>query len=362
MVITEIMPEDVLACCRKALGLPVAPDDPIDEILLAGLLRRTAGILCPCSRASLRASLLESLHELAPNEQKLPEAIDAVIEGLIIGGDLLELNDVATVDPDVKGTWVFAAPPSFIVRTGGSVFLIGVVPDQDTFLPPSLASRITYGRFTRILEPQPGEDLANDLREEGLQELSEDVWLKAPKPEPAQDALLGMEQHLNAMPPSGGFEGLQILDPNRRVTYYKGRWCAPARHHDGDFVGRRPQDYGAPIWCFVALQNGVPVRLLDLPLKKTRWRACDVAWHLQMAIDSCNANPQLYRRIADGDRVRFDFFSPLPQWSERRLMILGRPEPRGGSLISYSLPAGTADQEERFLQKRLWLARTEDSD
>ena len=361
-MIAEIMPEDVLDGCRKALSLPVASGDPIDETLLAGLLRRTAGILCPCSRASLRAALLESLYGLAPNEQEFPEAIDAVIEGLIIGGDLLELNDVATVDPDVKGTWVFAAPPSFVVRAGGSVFLTGVVPDQDTFLPPSLTSRITYERFTRVLEPQPDEDLASELREEGLQELSEDVWLKAPKPEPAQDFLLGMERHLNTMPPSGALEGLQILDPTRRVNYYKGRWCAPTRHHGGSFVGRRPQDYGAPIWCFVALENGVPAKVLDLPLKKTRWRACDVAWHLQMAIDSCNSNPQLYRRVAGGGHVRFDFFSPLPQWSERRLMIFGRPEPRNGSLISYSLPAAAADQEERFLQELLWLARTEDSD
>lgn len=362
MVIAEILPEDVLAGCRKALGLPAASDEPIDETLLAGLLRRAAGILCPCSRASLRTALLESLHGLAPDEQQLPDAIDAAIEGLIIGGDLLELNDVATIDPDVKGTWVFAAPPTFIVRANGSIFLTGIVPDHDTFLPPSLASRIRYERFTRVLEPQSGEGLAIDLREEGLRELSEGAWLRAPKPELAQDVLLTIERHLHAMPPSGTFEGLQILDPARRVTYYKGRWCAPARHHHGNFVGRRPQDYGVPIWCFVALQDGIPARVLDLPLKKTQWRACDVAWRLQMAIDSCSANPQRYRRTASGDRVRYEFFSPLPQWSERRLMIFGRPELRSGSLLSYSLPTGVADQEERFLQDRLWLARTEDSD
>ena len=310
----------------------------------------------------MRAALLESLYGLTPDEQELPEAIDAVIEGLIIGGDLLELNDVATVDPDVKGTWIFAAPPSFVVRASGSVFLTGIVPDQDTFLPLSLASRITYdgspafsNRYrARTSQASSGKKVfRNSRKTSGSRRL---------KPEPAHDVLLGMERHLNTMPPSGAFEGLQILDPARRVNYYKGRWCAPTRHHNGSFVGRRPQDYGAPIWCFVALKSGVPTKVLDLPLKKTRWRACDVAWHLQMAIDSCNSNPQLYRRIADGGRVRFDFFSPLPQWSERRLMIFGRPEPRSGSLISYSLPAAVADQEERFLQERLWLATTEDSD
>ena len=42
MVIAEIMPEDVLDGCRKALGLPVRSGDPIDETLLAGLLRRSS--------------------------------------------------------------------------------------------------------------------------------------------------------------------------------------------------------------------------------------------------------------------------------------------------------------------------------
>ena len=354
------MPETVIVDCRRNLGLPAASDTKIDETLLASLLRRSAGILCPCSRTSLRAALLESLHGLAEDDMELHEIIDAVIEKLIIGGDFLELNDVATVDPAVKGTWVFAAPPSFVLRPDGNVFLTGIVPDQDTFLPPSLASRVVYERFTRVIECKSGENLAEELQKQGLQGLSEDVWLKAPKRETAKNMLDRMERHLTALPPSGSFEGLQVLDPALPVAYYKGRWCSPAKHHNGNFVGRRPQDYGAPIWCFVVVKNGAPVRLLDLPLKKTRWRACDVAWHLQMAIDYCSSAPQLYRRSTGDDRTRFDFFSPLPQWSERRLMIFGCPKPRNGSLISYSLPAVYADQEEKFLQQRLWLSRTED--
>lgn len=362
MVITEISPEDVLSSCRRTLGLPIAPGVAVDDALLAALLRRCAGILCPCSRTSLRAAALECLHGLVEAEEQLPETIDAVIEGLIIGGDLLELNDVTTVDPAVKGTWVFAAPPSFVVRSDGSgVFLTGIVPDQDSFLPPSLAQRVIHERFTRIIDREPAEDLAGELREHGLQELSESVWLKAPRPEAAAALLGSMERQLSASPPCGTVEGIQFLDPTRRVNYYKGRWCAPDKNHSGSFVARRPQDYGAPIWCFVEFESGVPVRLLDLPLKRTRWRACDAAWHLQMAIDYCRSNPQRYRRSVTGNRRRFEFFSPLPQWSERRLMIFGRPEPQTGSLISYSLPASLSDQEERFLQERLWLARTEDS-
>lgn len=361
MVIAVLTPEEVVIGCRAALGLPTTPNPKINEPLIAGLLRRSAGFLCPCSRTSLRSALLESLQGLGCQEPELADEIDSVIEGLIVGGDLLELNDVSTSDSEAKGTWVFASTPSFVAREDGSIFLIGIVPDQDTFLPPSLASRVIHERFTRTIEPEPGEILEDELREEGLQLLTERTWLKAPRPDTAENLMVSMERRLQAQPPSGSFEGLQILDSSRPVRYYKGRWIAPTSLHHGNFIGRRPQDYGAPTWCFVSLEHGVPVRLLDLPLKKTRWRACDVAWQLQMAIDHCRSEPQLYRRIAADDRVRFDFFSPLPQWSERRLMIFGRPEPLNGCLISYSLSNNFVDQEERFLQDQLWLARTNDS-
>ena len=361
MVIAEIEPRDVLTGCRHTMGLLDGPDASIEDTLLAALLRRSAGILCPCSRTALRAALLESLQYLDKDGDTLSDRIDLIIEGLIVGGDLLELSEVATDDPAVKGTWVFAAPPSYVVRPGGSIFLTGVVPDQDTFLPQSLASRITYEGFTRVILPEPEKDLASELRDHGLQELPENVWLKTPKPEAADDMLNAMESHLDSLPRSGTVKDLQILDPAQRVTYYPGRWITP-RTQTGTFVARRPQDYGAPIWCFVRLDDGVLDRVLDLPLRKTRWRGCDVAWHLQMAIDHCRNNPQLYRHRRIDGGVRLDFFSPLPQWSRRRLMIFGHSVPPKNSLMSYILPSAEAEPEERFLRERLWLARTDDSD
>jgi len=361
MVILKLEPQNVLAAIREILGLPIDHTGMLGDTLLAALVRRSAGIHCPCSRTTIRASLMECLRGIVDDGVSIADRIDSVIEGLIIGGDLLELNDVATADATVKGTWVFAAQPSFIQRPDGSVFLTGIVPDHDNFLPFSLASRIKHKGITRVIEAKPREDLPSELREQGLQEMSEGVWLKAPKERTAEEELLGMEQHLSSKAPSGDINNLQILDSARSVMFYKGRWTLPESHHTGNFIGRRPQDYGAPIWCFVTLENGNPVRLLDLPMKKTRWRACDVAWHLQMAIDSYRSKPQLYRRCSDGDEVCFSFFSPLPQWSERRLMIFGRREEIQGGLISYSLPANCADGEERFFQQRLWLARTEDS-
>ena len=276
MVIAEIKPGDILAGCRQTLSLPENRQEPIDEILLAALLRRSAEIHCPCSRLTLRASLLESLKYLSQDEMVLSERIDSIIEGLIVGGDLLELNDVATDDPEAKGTWVFAAPPSFVIRPSRSIFLLGIVPDQDAFLPQTLAERISHEGFTRTIIQQPDEDLTDDLREHGMQELSESTWLKCPTAEQPEAMLNRYERQLGLQPLSGAIDNLRILDPTKSITYYPGRWTAP-QSQTGTFIARRPQEFGAPLWCFVELEAGSVVRILDLPSSENsvaRLRRC----------------------------------------------------------------------------------------
>ena len=361
MVIARITREDVVADCRETLGLPPGRGRPLDNQLLAGLLRRSAGIHCPCSRATLRASILDSLQHLSGKVDSLPERIDAVIESLIVGGDLLELNDVTTEDTAVRGTWVFAAPPSFVVRPSGGAFLFGIVPDQDAFVPTSLGERVVHEGFTRAIVPHPDEDLAKELRDHELQELSENAWLKSPKKSSARGMIEQFEKRLAAKSNIGGVDDLQILDSGRSVTYYRGRWTVPT-NQSGVFVARRPQEFGAPIWCLVRLDGGKPLNLLDLPLKDSRWRGCDVAWHLQMAMDFCRHDPQRYRRRVERGRIRLDFFSPLPQWSQRRLMIFGQVVPRKHSLMSFHLPPAEEQTEEQFLKERLWLSRSKDSE
>ena len=357
-MIDRIGVTEVLAGCRRTLGLPDDQETGLDDAMLAALTRRSAGVHCPCSRATLRASLVECTRGLPANYESLSDAVDDAIEALIVGGDLLELNDVVTEDSDFPQTWAFAAPPGFVIRPSGSAFLFGIVPDQDTFLPSTFASRVHQRGFARLLEPCPDEDLAHELKELGLQQLSDRAWLRSPPPQDPAAMINRYQRLLADQPPVMEIRDLQLLDPSRPVTYYRGRWV-DRTDHDGLFVARRPQEFGAPIWCLVELRHGDPVGLLDLPLPQTRWRGCDSAWHLQMAIDYDRGAAQLYRRRVDGDGVRFDFFSPLPQWSQRRLMILGRPVPRDRCLFSYLLPADEADAEESFLQKSLWLSRSE---
>ena len=236
-----------------------------------------------------------------------------------------------------------------------------MVPDQDSFLPSSLDERIIYSGFTRSIEPLPDEELEGELRAQGLQQISDSVWLKSPKRRLPADMLGRVDRCLAHQAPVTTIDNLSILDSERPVTYYPGRWVTPT-NQTGVFVARRPQEFGAPIWSMVRLEDGEPSRLLDLPFEKTRWRSCDTAWHLQMAIDYCRHHPQRYRRRVGTHGVRFDFFSPLPQWAQRRLMVFGNPMPRGGSLFSYLVPGGQAKAEEEFLRDRLWLSPTEDSE
>ena len=359
-MIARVSPTDVIANCRQTLGIGNDSDARLDDRMLAALGRRSAGIHCPCSRATLRASLLECTDGLSADPDSLSDAVNDAIEALIVGGDLLELSDVVIDDSNIRQTWIFAAPPSFVVRPSGSVFLFGTVRDQDTFLPSTLAARVLHRGSTRVLEPQADEDMPSQLQELGLQQLSDRTWLRSPRSEDPAEMLTRHQRYLADQSPVSEIRDLEILDSARPVNYYRGRWIKPT-DQDGTFVARRPQEFGAPIWCFVELNDGEPVRLIDLPLARTRWRGCDSAWHLQAAIDHCRGTPQRYRCRLDGDAVRFDFFSPLPQWSERRLMILGSRVPRDRCLVSYVVPANEADTEEAFLQQNLWLSRDDGS-
>ena len=353
-MINVITSRDVIRYCRTVLGVQDAGHG-INDVFLTSMLRRTAGIVCPCSRSVLRYELVESLSHLGEDQESLSERIAVLIDDLIVAGDLLELSDVAYGDTENKGTWVFAAPPAFVERKSGSIFLTGIVPDQDSFLPDELVTRIEFANSTRTIRPRDGEDLAEKLAGEGLMRLSESNWLKAPRKQKAREVLRQAVQRLSSETECAPFQGLEIINPDTKAIYYRGRWSLP-QSHSGMFVARRPQEFGASLWCFVELRAGNLVRAIDLPFSAYRWRGCDAAWHLQMAIDGELDNAQRYLVSDKGyDTCRIDFFSPIPLWAERRLMVLGKKCPGENSLFAYEIPVAEATQEEEFLQENLWL-------
>jgi hypothetical protein len=288
-------------------------------------------------------------------------AIEAGIGKLTIGGDLLELCHVSIDDPGAKGSWVFAAPPAFVLRPASKLaFLIGITVDGIAPLPQALRQRIKYEGYSRLIDQQADENLADVLHELGLVQLSEQSWLKLPRKETAGELVHRVESQLMAQPPSGEVTELLILDSARDPIYYRGRWVAP-KSQSGCFVARRPQAYRAPLWGYALLQQGALSKFLDFPLKGSKWRGCDFAWYLQAAIDHHGDAPQQYRtRTVHGGTI-VDFFSPLPMWAERRLALIGHSVEPNQSLFSYYLSERDVKTELEFFQDRLWLSRTNDS-
>jgi hypothetical protein len=249
---------------------------------------------------------------------------------------------------------LYAAPASFVVRQSGLVVLLGVSADQLSPLPSELERRIQYLGHVRRLSPSPGDDLRSELRQLGLLELTSDAWLKGPKLGSAPQLVAANDRALEDVAPSRDIPGLLLLDPTKPVRYYRGRWTEP-KSQTGCFVARRPQAYGADLWCYVQVVNGQPERMLDLPQRGSRWRGCDEAWHLQMAIDARRGSPQRFRVSPSvGDAVVLEFFSPVPAWARRRWDAIGEPVPSTGCLFAYRIPKTEIDEERRFAREALW--------
>jgi hypothetical protein len=354
-MIEIVSPDVVAAVARTALGLSAAPADS-DEPYIAAALRRLAGFLCPGSPRTLLRAMVDSHRGLVDDVDAFAERVEAVIEALVAIGDLLELADVALEGEKVRSTWLVAAPPAFVVRESGTAFVLGLSADEQTPLPTEMRSRVAVDRAIRSIVPHQGEDLGAVLRELGLRELSIAGWLRTPRPVDAAKYLAGYAAKLATCSRSGEVPDLLVLDGGRNTRSYRRRWTPPGSL-TGHFVVRRPQTFGADLWAYAELRDGAAQKLLDLPLHGERWRGCDAAWRIQMAIDALAGRPQEYRLGAADGGSRFDFFSPIPSWARRRLAVIGREFEPAGCLMSFLVPTSEVAAEEAFLNDLLYLSR-----
>jgi len=346
--------EQVHAQKIRELGLDPDALDLTTPEGLAGALRRAASYLCPCSAATLVRAVVRPLRGLVPDLDKAKELVEETLEAMVSHGDVLEQPEMQEGAPSAR-VLLYAAPASFVVRQSGLVVLLGLAADQLSPLPSELERRIQYLGHVRRLSPSSGnEDLRSELRQLGLLELTSEAWLKGPKPGSASQLVAAIDRALDGVAPSRDIPGLSLLDPTKPVRYYRGRWTEP-KAQTGRFVARREQAYGADLWCYVQLTNGQPERMIDLPQRGSRWRGCDEAWHLQMAIDAQRGSPQRFRVMPSGDAVVLEFFSPAPAWARRRWDALGEPVPSSGSLFAYRIPKAEIDEERRFAREALWL-------
>jgi hypothetical protein len=360
--------KEVQAEMIKTLGFDMDLYNIESIEVIASALRRAAGLLCPCSKQTLiRAviSPLEHSYESMNEEQltELKELVKHTLDKIITFGDIL--GDLEASDADGTSGYyrqLYAAAPSFFKRPSGSIILLGIGPDNISPFPLDIKNKIKPLRYLRILDQPPeGDDVDRKLREFGVIKLSEKTWLKKPKKLTALQLLQSIDKELDIAPLSGFIDNLEILDPDTSVNYYKGRWTGLKPIHTGRFIGRRPQAYGALVWCFVEVFCGRTVKFIDFPLEKIFGRTgYDQAWWLQMAIDHENDTPQyLEIRKNTNEHKVMAFFSPVPSWAERRLEAFGEKIEERNCLFSYKLPGKELEAELKFFEGYLWIKEKE---
>lgn len=353
MVVERVEPERVALDSVHSLGLDSTSIGLTFAEGLAASLRRAASFHCPTTATALVRNTEEVLDGLPGFDAGTPDEIAAVLDLLVSYGDLVELR----LDDNGPGRrQLFLGPPSFVSRESDVCLLVGIRPDGVPLLGDSLVEHIEYEGHVRRLRTRSSSTARAMLEADGLVERKIEDWLDAPRASTPADLKNTYLERLETAQEIHESEGVRILDTNARVNFYKGRW-RPLKDGDrGQFVARRPQAFGADLWCVVAVEQG-SLRIVDLPLGFTLGRGSDEAWRLQAAFDFLAGHPQRIRKRPGAnlsDEV-LDFFSPVPSWMQRRLDVIGRPLTGvSGALFSYAVPSNEVREEERFLELMMW--------
>lgn len=356
MTACAIMIQQAIERVERSLHLPASGASAELSVALVGqAIRRGVNILAPCARNELERGIRHSLGGLGVQPDRVDDLVESTLEALIVYGDILEVRVNTHDDWAVSKFVLRPAAPSFVQRRDGAIVILGVAGDVITPLTEELTARLLYRESLRVLMPIQGETLAFSLRDLGLIELDENSWLRIPSRETDKSHSEAWIKRLESEPVSSDIEGILVCDAGRSPSFYPDRWVQPRANHTGAYVARRPQRYGPNVWCLAELQAGKVKRFLDLFAPGDRNRACDIAWRIQMALDSWSGRPQAFRRRRVTSHDIFDFFGPIPSWAERRLALTGRRLKGEGCLFSYEFPASAGEAEGMFLQDTLWL-------
>lgn len=364
MGIEAISTKDVNARSVRSLGLDPEVIDLSAPEALACALRRAASFLCPTTANHLVSAVEDSLTGLIDVSDGLRESTTEMLAALVGYGDLLELR-VISDDANRERTQIYLAPPSFVSRRSGSFLLFGIRPDGAPLVGEELMPRVQNERHVRRIAPGIDIDVRGLLGDYGLHELSEETWLRSPHPASAKDVGERFDYLLSRAGAPGTIEGLIVLDPAKPVRYYSGRWRPVAARDNGNFVARRPQAFGAPIWCYVRVTRGSLTNAIDLPADANALtRGCDAAWYLQAAIDAIAGHPQVLRlrRMRGRDRATLELFSPPPSWLQRRWDAIGTPVSSRGALVAYTFDEREVAEEAEYGSRMLWLDVVEEAE
>jgi hypothetical protein len=325
------------------------------EAVVAQALRRASFQMAPCPAYRLEQAVTQSLSAITPEGVATETVVADTLETLIVYGDILELHPLADELSLTSTRLVLRPSPPFFVRHyGGLAILVGVAGDEITALPHEVNEWVRYEGALRVLAPLGDDDLYASLTQSGMPELSHAAWFRLPPAEPAEAYVTKWKLRLAATGRPSGLDGVTVFEGGGSDFYPKRR-VPLARNHNGFFVARRPQKYGADLWCLVDVQNGSVGHLLDLVSEGDRLRPCDLAWRILMATDRVAGDPQRATiRYCEGG-WRLDFFAPLPAWAQRRMTIDGKSIPPKSCLLSYEISKDALPNVSTILTDRLWL-------
>ncbi len=356
-MLSELTAETAASAAVETLGLDSSAVDLTSTEALAASLRRAASFMCPTSPGRLIDAVHGAVQPLSGACISRTD-IAEILEQIVGAGDLLELRH----DNGRSTRLLYLAPPSFIEHQPGHFLLLGIRPFGVPLIEDELSRVIDYQGHTRSIRLD-GADGPAELRERGIRAVAKDRWVSRPAAEAPEALMNRYLVRLDVAGEAGEQDGIQLLDPTASVRYYTDRWRTPISSDTGDFIARRPQAYGADLWCLIRFEDGAPKRLIELPVNDPVVPGRDEAWRYQAAVDAARGLPQRFRRRASGshgdDRV-FDFFSPLPGFAERYLQLAGLALGRTpGALFSFRVPLGACDDAAAFLTDMLWMEQEE---
>lgn len=353
--LTSLSRGDLLRAMAGRMGIEEtgSHEEGLSISLVAAVLRRIAASVCPCPRQTVARIATEAFIGLGDAEATKGRVRD-VLDRLIVIGDLLELGGTSTLPSVAANEWLYCAPPTFVFLEK-LVLVLGVEAEDHGSLPISLRQLVHFRNELRVLQGENSEAVGKQLRDAGYLEISSLAWRRLPQDRPAEKFLDEVIRRLEESGGEGKLEGLKVLMSANGSRNYAARWGVPDGQ-SGRFVGRRPQAFGAPLWVFVELEHGRPVRFLDLPWRGGKFRGCDHGWRIQSALDALSGSPQSYRvSPREGDIVRYEFFSPLPLWAERHLRMHGERVEGSSALIAYELARHASKDIDGLLHSYMWF-------
>ena len=350
-VVDVVSPERCLDVLATDLRVDAANGLSIE--LVAAVMRRLASTICPCSSHSLIATTTRSLIYFTEEVDVLRDLAQRVVEDLVTSGDLVELAHVTLAGAEDKPTWLFHAPPSFVLR-GERIYLFGIAPDDAPILPQTLGMKIRREGAARYIDDEVLEAAAA-LEALGVRRVSEDRWLKDGKAQSSADHIVWLRKRLQDDGVAGPLSEMFVLrHRSAGGGSYSARWTRDC-DASGLHIARVERPHGAPLWYVADLHHGRCARSLLLPITQTTSRACDQAWEAQLAIDAEEGFPTTYRTAPGqgGDSLILDF--PLPLAARRRLWYLGGVGRRSDNPYAFWIPSGQLATESAYLERHLWI-------